>query len=330
MISSSDILNAKILVVDDQEANVRVLERILSGAGYACIASTMDPREVCELHRKNRYDLILLDLRMPGMDGFQVLKGLKEIETGSYLPALVLTAQPDHKLRALQAGAKDFVSKPFDEVELLTRIHNMLEVGLLQKALRKNNAVLEQTVLELKRALHELNELAITDPLTGLLNRRYLREGLPRELMLAQRRGTKLAVIMIDIDHFKRFNDTFGHEAGDLVLSETGALLKSQMRKTDIACRFGGEEFAIFLIDSTFARAERQAEEFREAIKTLGLTYRDKPLGQITASLGMALFPDHGEDADVLLRMADRALYEAKRAGRDCVISASASSAQPV
>ena len=102
------------------------------------------------------------------------------------------------------------------------------------------------------------------------------------------------------------------------------------MRKTDIACRFGGEEFAIFLIDTTFARAERQAEEFREAIKTLGLIYRDKALGQITASLGIALFPDHGDDADVLLRMADRALYEAKRAGRDCVISASGSSTQPV
>ena len=110
MISSSDILHARILIVDDREANVRLLDGILSHAGYSCIASTMDPREVCELHRKNRYDLILLDLLMPGMDGFQVMEGLKQIEVDGYLPVLVITAQPGHMLRALEAGAKDFIS----------------------------------------------------------------------------------------------------------------------------------------------------------------------------------------------------------------------------
>ncbi len=136
MVSSSAILNARILVVDDQDANVLLLERMLSGAGYVSVASTTDPSEVCELHRKNRYDLILLDLQMPGIDGFQVMEGLKEIETGGYLPVLVITAQPDHKLRALRAGAEDFVSKPFDLAEVLARVHNMLEVRLLH--LEKN------------------------------------------------------------------------------------------------------------------------------------------------------------------------------------------------
>jgi len=121
MISSSDILNGKILIVDDLEANVILLEEMLRGAGYDSITSTMNPREVCELHRKNRYDLILLDLQMPGMDGFQVMEELKEIEIGGYLPVLVITAQPDHKLRALKTGAKDFVSKPFDLAEVLAR-----------------------------------------------------------------------------------------------------------------------------------------------------------------------------------------------------------------
>ena len=150
MISSSDILNARILVVDDQEANVRLLERMLSGAGYACIASTMDPHEVCELHRENRYDLILLDLQMSGMDGFQVMDGLKEIENDGYLPVLVITAQPGHKLRALQAGAKDFISKPIDLAEVLTRVHNMLEVRLLHMETKNNSKVLERTVERLK------------------------------------------------------------------------------------------------------------------------------------------------------------------------------------
>jgi len=131
MISSSDILKASILIVDDQAAHSSLLEQILSGAGYVSITATNDPREACELYRKNHYSLILLDLQMPVMDGFQVMEGLKAIETDGYLPVLVLTAQPDHKLRALKAGAKDFLSKPFDLAEVVMRVHNMLEVRLL-------------------------------------------------------------------------------------------------------------------------------------------------------------------------------------------------------
>jgi PAS domain S-box-containing protein len=148
MISKQEILDASILIVDDQQANVLLLGEMLRDAGYARIVSTMDPHAVCELHRKNRYDLILLDLQMPGMDGFQVMESLKEVETDGYLPVLVITAQPDHKLRALAAGAKDFIAKPFDVVEVQTRIHNMLEVRLLYKKLENSNTVLEQTVLE--------------------------------------------------------------------------------------------------------------------------------------------------------------------------------------
>ncbi len=165
--NASNILKAKILIVDDQAVNVRLLEQMLAGADYTCIASTMDPHEVCDLHRKNRYDLILLDLLMPGMDGFEVLEGLKAIETDGYVPVLVITAQPGHKLRALQAGAKDFVSKPFDLVEVKTRIHNLLEVRLLYREIANHNTLLEQTVLERTAELraseerfHRLTELS--------------------------------------------------------------------------------------------------------------------------------------------------------------------------
>ena len=150
MVSSADILNARILVVDDQEANVRLLEGMLRVAGYASVESTTDPNEVCELHRKNRYGLILLDLQMAGMDGFQVMEGLKEIEEGGYLPVLVITAQPDLKLRALQAGAKDFVSKPFDLAELRARVYNILEVRMLHMETKNYSKELEQTVRELE------------------------------------------------------------------------------------------------------------------------------------------------------------------------------------
>lgn len=148
MINKQEILNASILIVDDQQSNVFLLKEILHDAGYACIASTTDPYAVCELHRLNRYDLILLDLLMPGMDGFEVMNGLKKIETDAYLSVLVITAQPDHKLKALAAGAKDFLTKPFNLTEVLTRIHNMLEVRLLYKQLEQHNKLLEQKVLE--------------------------------------------------------------------------------------------------------------------------------------------------------------------------------------
>jgi PAS domain S-box-containing protein len=155
MISNNDILNASILIVDDQQANVLLLEQMLRDEGYQDLTSTMDPYAVCTLHRAHQYDLILLDLQMPGMDGFQVMQGLKEIETEAYLPVLVITAQPGHKLRALASGAKDFIAKPFDVVEVKTRIHNMLEVRLLYKKLANYNRVLEQTVEERTAELRE-------------------------------------------------------------------------------------------------------------------------------------------------------------------------------
>ncbi len=150
-----DILKARILIVDDQAANVQLLQRLLSEASYSNVSATMQPAEVCTLHRRNAYDLILLDLQMPGMDGFQVMEALKTNEEQGYLPVIVLTAQPGHKLRALQAGAKDFISKPFDLVEVKTRIHNMLEVRLLYRKLEAHNRELEQAVADRTAELRE-------------------------------------------------------------------------------------------------------------------------------------------------------------------------------
>jgi len=164
MVSSADILNAPILVVDDKEANLQLIEGMLRVAGYTSVHSTTDPNQVCELHGKNRYSLILLDLQMPGMDGFQVMEGLKQIEAGGYLPVLVITAQPAHKLRALEAGAKDFVGKPFDFAELRARVHNILEVRLLHLESKNYSKALEETVRELE-ASRELIRLKTLEDL---------------------------------------------------------------------------------------------------------------------------------------------------------------------
>ena len=155
MLAESEILNASILIVDDQEVNITLLSQMLGDTGYTGVTSTQNPLEVCALHRRNRYDLILLDLQMPGMDGFQVMAGLKTNEADAYLPVLVITAQPGHKLRALQAGAKDFISKPFDLIEVKTRIHNLLEVRLLYKKLENYSKELELKVQERTAELRE-------------------------------------------------------------------------------------------------------------------------------------------------------------------------------
>ncbi len=147
MVTATDILHGKILIVDDQEANVLLLEQMFKNAGYDQVTSTRDPTQVCELHLINKYDLIMLDLNMPGMDGFQVMENLKELERDSYLPVLVITAQPEHKMRALKAGARDFVSKPFDLSEVLVRARNLLEVRLLH---RRTRQLYEQVLAEQK------------------------------------------------------------------------------------------------------------------------------------------------------------------------------------
>jgi serine phosphatase RsbU (regulator of sigma subunit) len=186
MVSSADILNAKILVVDDKEANVRLIEGMLRVAGYTSVHSTTDPNKVCELHNANRYSLILLDLQMPEMDGFQVMEGLKVIEADGYLPVLVITAQPDHKLRALEAGAKDFVSKPFDLAELRARVHNILEVRLLH--------------VELKNCVRELEASREVIRLKTLEERKKS----DQELALAQE--TQESLLPRDLPRFENFH----------------------------------------------------------------------------------------------------------------------------
>jgi len=302
MVSKDDILDAGILIVDDQEANLRLLEQLLTNAGYTRISTTRDPHAVCGLHRDNHYDLILLDLQMPGMDGFQVMGALKEIEPDGYLPVLAVTAQPAHKLRALQSGAKDFVSKPFDLAEVLMRVHNMLEVRLLHEAARTYSRMLEA--------------LALNDPLTGLANRRLLADRMSMALVHARRNKSAMAVVCLDLDGFKQINDTLGHGAGDVLLKMVSERLLATVREEDTVARPGGDEFILALwhvsgIDYAASVAAR-------AIKTVSQPYSiEGTTVSITTSAGVSVFPDHGTDAETLMKRADLALYEAKRAGRN-------------
>jgi len=197
--------------------------------------------------------------------------------------------------------------------------------GALAPGIRRlAGALSEHTSLALAnlRLRDALRYQSVRDPLTGLYNRRYLEESLEREIGRAERRGTCAAVMMLDIDHFKRFNDTFGHEAGDFVLKQLGLTMKTFVRKEDIACRYGGEEFTFILPETDMETAMRRAAQFCERVRTLDFRYQDKSLGLVTVSIGLSGYPQHGAIAEGLLVAADHALYRAKKEGRDRVVAA--------
>jgi two-component system, cell cycle response regulator len=302
MISTSDILNAGILIADDQETNVQLLQEMLQEEGYLNITTTTDPFAICELHRKNRYDLILLDLLMPGRDGFKVMEELKKIEAETYLPVLVITAQPGHKLLALAAGAKDFISKPFDMLEAKTRIHNLLEVRLLYRQLQHYNQVLES--------------MALNDALTGLPNRRLLMDRLSLSIAHARRNKSSTALLYINLDGFKHINESLGHDAGDTLLGMVATRLLAAVRQEDTVARLSNDEFVIALWELT--HAEGLNELVSRVLHSVSQPYRILDSDTVlTASIGVSRYPGHGEEAETLMDSASRALYEARRNGKN-------------
>jgi diguanylate cyclase (GGDEF)-like protein len=239
---------------------------------------------------------------MPGLNGFQVMKGLKEIEQGGYLPVLALTAQPSFKIAALEAGARDFISKPFDLLEVHKRIHNMLEVRLLYK--------------ELAQYSRAQQELALHDALTGLPNRRLLEDRIETALQHANRSHHKAAIMYLDLDGFKAINDTYGHAYGDDILKLVSQRLLANSRKEDTVARLGGDEFMVVLGDvHSLADAQGPAAKLVEALSE-PYFINDLTL-QLSTSIGISLYPDDAENVADLISIADYALYEAKRSGKN-------------
>jgi len=307
--TDNELLDARILVVDDRLTNVQLLEQLLASAGYRQVTSCQDPRAVCELHRQQHFDLILLDLQMPGMDGFEVMAQLGEMERHGYIPVLAITAQPGHKLRALEAGAKDFIVKPFELAELISRIHNLLKVRLLYK--------------QVSKAASALESIALHDALTGLPNRRLLLDRLQQCQLNSTRTQHYAALMFMDLDQFKLLNDTLGHDLGDVLLKQVGARLQSCLREGDTVARFGGDEFVV-LLDKLGLQPEVAAAHATEVAKTILLAL-DQPYNlnghayDNTVSLGVVTFQGEGEAASRLLKMADMAMYRAKSQGRNQV-----------
>ncbi|MFT5532411.1 MAG: two-component system cell cycle response regulator [Burkholderiaceae bacterium] len=300
MLSEEDIHSAKILIVDDSPDNVRLMSAVLEQDGYINVSETTKPQDVAELHRLHKFDLILLDIQMPVMDGFKVMDALHELAQDAWLPVLAITAHPDHRINALEAGAMDFMVKPFHLDEILHRIHNMLEVRLLFNKATRNSA-----------AMHHL---ALHDALTGLPNRRLLDDRIGVALAHARRGRTLVALMYVDLDGFKHINDTLGHEHGDQLLQLVSQRLLAAARTEDTVARIGGDEFVLVLGDlATMKDVRATAQKMIDAVTTPYLICETEV--SITASIGISL--SGTAPAEGLIRLADAALYEAKRAGKN-------------
>jgi diguanylate cyclase (GGDEF)-like protein len=302
----------RILIVDDNAMIRSEIKAVLMKDGsFTHYMEASDGLTAFKTIMENPPDLVLCDLVMPGFDGLKFL-GLKasrkELEQ---IPVIILTAEDDldRKAEILERGASDYVTKPFHEKELLARVRIHTKLKLLQDELREMNTQLEA--------------LAVTDVLTGLSNRRRLMTRLDEEVARARRYKTPLSVVMIDIDHFKQVNDTYGHAMGDEVLRNIGTMLKANVRNTDLAARYGGEELTLVLPHTDLAAAVQVAENLRQKFANIEHILDGATLNK-TASMGVAARDGETDmpDAENLLKLADEALYRAKQNGRNRVEAA--------
>ena len=310
----------RILVVDDDAANIDVVKEGLGPLGYAFHEAHDGPGALSSI-RQERPDLILMDVEMPGLSGVEVCRIVKanQGEGGfGFIPVILMTARKaSSKIEGLELGADDYLVKPFDMLELGARVKSMMRLKILQDQLLDKNR-------ELDRANRELDRLSRTDALTGLFNRRYFEERFAVEFARSNRYRAPLSCLMVDIDHFKRLNDSCGHAFGDRVLRAVSEVTLDTLRDVDMLARYGGEEFVALLPETGPVEALRAGERVRKGIEGLGLLFEShgaKPKRvPCTASIGVATFPVPGiETAEGLLRAADDALYAAKRDGRNRV-----------
>jgi two-component system, cell cycle response regulator len=299
-----------ILIAEDHPSTRLLLQRILAKAGYE-VTCAGNGKEALEKFAGSFYPIVLIDWIMPEMDGLELCAALRKQSGQGYVYIIFVTARESKidVVHALEKGADDYVTKPFDRKELLARIQTGLRVLTLEQSLKQAN--------------EEIRALSFTDPLTGLYNRGYLNEHLPREINRSLRYGHPLHIIMCDIDRFKVVNDTYGHQAGDEVLKSFAELMTSSVRqKVDWVARYGGEEFVMVLPETDALGAETVSERLRDAIEKKRFDARGKSI-RITASFGVSGFrpdPSHRSlSPDTLLMEADHSLLQAKQAGRNHV-----------
>lgn len=298
----------RILVVDDNPDNAEIVALRLKASGYDVqVASTGN--EALSRVLSNPPELVLLDVMLPDLDGYEVARRIKGNEELPFIPIILVTARDStsDKVAGFEAGADDYLTKPINFPELEARVRSMLRIKRLQDELEETN--------------RELERLSISDGLTGLYNHRHIRHLLREEFERARRTRRPLAVAMLDLDHFKAVNDTYGHQTGDRVLQELAAMLRSTAREIDRVGRYGGEEFAVLLPNTGLEEATIFLERVRQRVAKHEFVADHGPPLRMTLSAGVSAYPEIPvRDPDELLDLADRALYAAKKAGRNRVV----------
>lgn len=310
----------RILVVDDEEAVRGILAQLLSEDGHE-VTPAASGEEGLMLFRQDPFPIVITDIRMRRMNGIELLQTIKEEVPETEVIIITSFASMQTAIQALRAGVYDYLIKPFEELDLVTsvvrraaeRIRLHAENRTLFEALRRKNEELEGTN-------RILAELATNDGLTGLYNHRHFHEILAAEFARTVRHDHPLSLLFLDVDHFKRYNDTHGHLKGDRVLEKIGEIIRNSLRASDMAARYGGEEFVVLLPETPMEHARHVAEQIRKRIENHPFPGREtQPEEKLTVSIGVAGYPQDGKNARELIECVDRALYEAKEMGRNQV-----------
>ncbi len=322
----------KILLVDDREDTLNLLSLLLAERGYTT-ESTLEPENVVSLAENGKPDLILLDIMMPKINGYQVCHSLRKNQSTHDIPVIFMSAldETEEKIKGFELGCVDYITKPFDLDEVMVRVNHQLEVCRLQKELKEKNQILKQELeirIELEHKLRSSNQklknLAIVDSLTGIANRRKFDQKIQQEWLRLTREKAFLSLIMIDVDYFKLYNDSYGHQAGDDCLQQVAqAISRTVKRPADLVARYGGEEFAVILPSTDKTGATHVAKCIKAAIEELRIPHTSSTVAdRVTISQGIATtIPNSDSLSESLICLADVALYEAKDRGRNSLVS---------
>jgi diguanylate cyclase (GGDEF)-like protein len=305
---------ATILLVEDDKLQAEITKDYLVKYGYKVLIA-VDGKSAIKTLSSQNVDLVLLDVVLPDISGYDVCRWIKVNDSTRFLPVIMLTIKGStkDKVEGLRIGADDYLPKPYNEIELNARIYASLRVKSLRDELIRKNQQLEEV-------LTKLEKIAITDPLTGLFNRRYFESVIEKEFNKTVRYKTPTSCLVIDIDYFKRINDNYGHRKGDEVLKEIARLIKDCLRKVDTIARWGGEEFVILMPGTDSQKAYVAAERIKDTIEKNSFSGINE---KITISIGISSIPsEYIDSAEKFIDTADNALYEAKAKGRNLIVIA--------
>lgn len=308
-----------VLIVDDNPQNLQVLGSILSKNGYEPVVF-LNGSDALAFLQQEPPSLVLLDVIMPEMDGYDVCRQIKSHPSTENIPVIFLTAkaQTQDLVQGFECGAVDYITKPFNSLELLSRVQTHVSLREMQKTLEDKNALLQKEISLRIEAEEKLKILATIDDLTGLYNRRHFMELLRTEFERTIRYNLSLSLMIIDVDYFKKINDKYGHDVGDLALKSLGALGPKALREVDVFGRIGGEEFAVFLPETNLASAIVVAERFLKTTRETAISIESGTIA-LTVSIGLSTYTKETSAFDSLIKKADMALYTAKDSGRDRV-----------